>query len=297
MSKPITVVCVSRRFDALPEKVFDAWLDPKSTGRWLFATPTGKMVKVEIDARVGGKFTIIEQRGDIKAEHHGQYLEIDRPRRLVFTFGGPGFPDTLVTIDIKPLKKGCELTLKHEDVWLEYEERTQKGWTGILEGLTKNLGEILKNENTSDREIVLSRVINAPRERVWEAWTDPNQVAQWWGPKGFTNPVCKLDVRCGGGIRIDMRGPDGTIYPMTGSFREIVEPERLAFISAALDKNGKPLFEVLTTMTFDTQGKKTKLTLHASVVNRTPEAAPYLTGMNEGWNQSLDRLTDFVADQ
>jgi uncharacterized protein YndB with AHSA1/START domain len=97
------------------------------------------------------------------------------------------------------------------------------------------------------REVVFTRVVDAPRRLVFEARTDPKHVAQWWSPHGFTNPVCELDVRPGGAIRIDMRGPDGIVYPMTGVYQEIVEPERLVFTSAALDDEGKPLFEVLNT--------------------------------------------------
>jgi uncharacterized protein YndB with AHSA1/START domain len=150
--------------------------------------------------------------------------------------------------------------------------------------------------NAVERELVITRVFDSPRELVFKAWTEPKHVAQWWGPHGFTNPVCELDVRPGGAIRIDMRGPDGTVYPMTGVYQEIVEPERLVFTSAALDEGGKPLFEVLTTVTFAAQGGRTTLTLEARVFNATAEAAPYLEGMAEGWNQSLDRFAAFVAN-
>ena len=146
-----------------------------------------------------------------------------------------------------------------------------------------------------ERELLVQRTIDAPRSLVFEAWTDPERVAQWWGPYGFTNPVCELDVRPGGAIRIDMRGPDGTRYPMTGVYREIVEPERLVFTSAALDEGGNLLFEVLNTVTFAVQGGKTALTTRARVVQSTPEAPPYLDGMEAGWTQSLERLADHLA--
>jgi len=150
-------------------------------------------------------------------------------------------------------------------------------------------------EAPTDREVVITRVFNAPRSVVFKAWTDPKHVAQWWGPHGFTNPVCELDVRPGGAIRIHMRGPDGTVYPMTGVNQEIVEPERLVFTAAALDEKGNPLFEVLNTVIFSEQGGKTKLTLQARVVKLTAGAAPYLSGMEAGWTQSLERLEAYVA--
>jgi len=153
-------------------------------------------------------------------------------------------------------------------------------------------GNIMTNE---ERELVLTRVFDAPRELVFKAWTDPKQVAQWWGPHGFTNPVCDLDVRPGGAIRIHMRGPEGTVYPMTGVYQEVVEPERLVFTSAALDADGNPMFEVLTTVTFAEQGGKTKQIMRARVINTTAQAAPYIAGMEQGWTQSLERLAKSLA--
>jgi uncharacterized protein YndB with AHSA1/START domain len=133
----VTVV-VSRRFEASPEPVFDAWLDPGRAAKFLFATPTGEIVKAEIDARVGGSFLVVDRRPDVgEAEHFGRYVEIDRPRRLAFDFAlSKDMTDaTRVTIDIRPVGEGCELTLTHEGVWQDYAERTEGGWTTILEGL------------------------------------------------------------------------------------------------------------------------------------------------------------------
>jgi uncharacterized protein YndB with AHSA1/START domain len=148
---------------------------------------------------------------------------------------------------------------------------------------------------SAKREIVIARVFDAPRDLVFKAWIDAKQMAQWWGPQGFTNPVCELDVRPGGAIRIDMRGPDGIVYPMTGTFREIVEPERLVFTAMAEDKDGNPLLEAHTTVTFEELGGKTKLTVHARAVGIAPIAAQMLEGMEAGWTQSLERLAALVA--
>jgi uncharacterized protein YndB with AHSA1/START domain len=135
-------VKTSRHFDTTAERIFDAWLDPATAGRWLFATPAGQMIRVEIDPRVGGKFTIVRRDGD-DIEHVGEYLEIERPRRLVFTFGVPKFSAefTRVTVEIVPSPQGCELTLTHEGVLQEWAERTQMGWEMILDGLAHNLGD------------------------------------------------------------------------------------------------------------------------------------------------------------
>jgi uncharacterized protein YndB with AHSA1/START domain len=149
---------------------------------------------------------------------------------------------------------------------------------------------------SSEWDLVITRVFDAPRRLVWKVWSDPAHIVQWWGPKGFTNPRCEWDPRPKGSIRIDMRGPDGTIYPMNGVFQEIVEPERIVFRTAALDESGKPMFEVLNTAEFTEQGEKTKLTLQLRVLTTTARAPQYLKGMEMGWNQSLDRLADHLSD-
>jgi len=139
---------------------------------------------------------------------------------------------------------------------------------------------------------VITRVFDAPRELVFKAWTDTRHMAQWWGPKGFTNPVCELDVRAGGAIRIHMRAPNGVVYPMSGLFEEITEPERLVFVSSALDEHGNSMFDLRNTVTFTEQRGKTVLTLQARVIKATAQAPQYLKGMEAGWTQSLDRLGD-----
>jgi uncharacterized protein YndB with AHSA1/START domain len=139
---PRVQVRVSRGFTASAERVFDAWLDPVKAGRFLFATATGEMVRAEVDPRVGGRFVFVDRRDGQDVEHVGEYLEIDRPRRLVFTFAVPQYsPEwTRVTIDIVPDETGCLLTLTHDGVLEEYAERTQGGWTTILDGLAKAVG-------------------------------------------------------------------------------------------------------------------------------------------------------------
>ena len=139
-------------------------------------------------------------------------------------------------------------------------------------------------------DLHLDRTLEAPRALVWEAWTDPAQLAGWWGPEQFTIPRCEADVRPGGQLRIDMQGPDGTVYPMNGNFAEVVEPERLVLLTAALDDDGAPMFEIRITVVFTADGGRTHLALDAVVLTQGPEAPQYLAGMEAGWSQSLDKL-------
>lgn len=146
-----------------------------------------------------------------------------------------------------------------------------------------------------EREVRITRIFHAPRAVVFRAWTDPVQLAQWWAPKGFTNPVCEIDVRIGGALRIHMRGPDGSIYPMKGEFREIVPPERLAFTNIALDEAGNAILEGFTTVTFADEGGKTRLTLHTRARAVVDKAAAYLEGMEMGWTMSIDKLEALLS--
>ena len=152
-----------------------------------------------------------------------------------------------------------------------------------------------KGNSGGYREVTVTRVLGAPRGMVFKAWTDPSQVAEWWGPHQFTNKVRKWEARAGGAIYVDMIGPDGSVYPMSGTFNEVREPDRIVFISSALDQEGKPIFEVLTTITLSDSGGKTTLTMHARVTKEGPNAEQYLQGMEAGWTQSLERLDSLLA--
>ena len=139
MAAPVSLT-VERRIAAPPEKVFDAWLDPEGLGRWLFATPDGVMEKVEVDPRVGGGFTIVERRGADLAEHFGEYVALDRPRRLAFDFWTSMSAErTRVTVTLAPDGEATFLTLCHDGVWANYEARTRQGWTMIVDNLAGTL--------------------------------------------------------------------------------------------------------------------------------------------------------------
>lgn len=134
------VLTVRRAFAASPERVFDAWLDPAQARRFLFATPGGEMMIVEIDARVGGDALIVERRPAGEARHRLRYEVIERPWRLVFLFAADPAAEgewTRVTIEIAAAGEGCVLMLIHEmdPAWAAYAERTREGWTSILGGL------------------------------------------------------------------------------------------------------------------------------------------------------------------
>jgi uncharacterized protein YndB with AHSA1/START domain len=146
-----------------------------------------------------------------------------------------------------------------------------------------------------EREIVITRVFDAPRAVVFKMWIDPNHLREWFGPGVFTNPVCEVDARVGGKWHIVMRDPQGNDYPCGGEYREVVAPERLAFTNIATDKAGNPIIDAFTTVTFEEENGKTKLTLQTRGTALVDYAAEYLKGMEAGWTQSLDSLAEELA--
>ena len=151
-------------------------------------------------------------------------------------------------------------------------------------------------------EFVITRIFDAPRELVWKAWTDPEYVKRWWGPKDFTAPVCKIDLRVGGKYLFCMRSPDGKDYWSTGVYREIVPLERIVSTDSFADEKGNVVpashygmspdwpRELLITVTFEEYDAKTKLTLKHSGIADISTADR--DNMQQGWNESFDKLAE-----
>ena len=147
--------------------------------------------------------------------------------------------------------------------------------------------------------ITMIRTFDAPRERVFQAWTDPIHLAQWWGPHGFTNPVCEVDLRVGGAWRIDMQAPDGTIYPNKGVYREVVPPDRLVFSDIVDDDAGAwgdtPPPSSISTVTFDEHDGRTTVTMVTRLQSVAARDAMLEMGSEAGMTESLDRLEALLA--
>ncbi len=163
-----------------------------------------------------------------------------------------------------------------------------------------------RNDPTTEAEeqaLVITRVFDAPREAVFKAWSEPERMMRWWGPRGFTTPVCKIDFRVGGKFLNCMRSPDGKDYWSTGVYQEIVEPERIVCTDSFADSEGNVVpashygmagdfpMEMLVTVTFEDQDGKTKMMLrHVGL-----PAGENRDGANQGWNESFDKLAEEVA--
>jgi uncharacterized protein YndB with AHSA1/START domain len=156
---------------------------------------------------------------------------------------------------------------------------------------------------STERELVIERVFDAPRELVWKAWTEPEHFMRWWGPKGFTTPFCEIDLRVGGKYLNCMRSPEGKDYWSTGVYREIVPLERIVCTDSFADEHGNVVpashygmagdfpLEMLVTVTLEEHEGKTKLTLHHVGI----PAGAHREGASQGWSESLDKLAEYLA--
>ena len=288
-AEPLVIV-VKRKFDAPAERVFDAWLDPASAGKWLFATPTGKMERVEIDARVGGQFIVAEQRGDVLAEHYGRYEEIDRPRRLVFLFSVTKFLDpdeavSKVTIEIAPQGAGCELTLTHaiDPQWADYVDRTRGGWTTMLDNLAA-----ITNVAPSDGPVVVERVLDAPVATVWNAITSPDAIKQWFCEfNGFAATE---------GSEFEFTAEDkGVSYLHHCKVTEVIPEQRIAYTWRYAGHAGNSL------VAFDlsSEGPKTRIKVTHSGLETFPQIAAFAKGnFEQGWTALVGTsLPEYLAKQ
>ena len=141
MTETLETLRITRRFDAAPERVFDAWIAPGRAGRWLFTTPASERHATDLDVRVGGKWSITDRRDGVDYTALGEYVEIDRPRRLVFSFGMPQFSPLScnVTVEIVPDGDGCILTLSQDSVAPAALKPTEQGWSNMFDALAVTL--------------------------------------------------------------------------------------------------------------------------------------------------------------
>ena len=276
----LIAVRVSRRYDFPPERVFDAWIDPKIAGRWLFTSPTSETNDTKMDAKVGGKWSITDRRDGVDYTAIGEYLEIDRPRRLVFSFGMPQFsPESCtVTVEIVRDGNGCILNLTQEPTPEETEAGLIDGWNQMFE----NLAAILTSHGTPGEMgtaplVRFERRLSGPIERVWEFLTNPARLPAWFG-NGTIEP------RAG-----------GAVYLMDGHIRGVVTqwdpPRKLAYswnvFNPGEDRSDYP--ESYLTITLEPAGDDVLLTLtHLPVLERFEKQNAM------GWHTYLDMLSAAV---
>jgi uncharacterized protein YndB with AHSA1/START domain len=284
-------IVITRDFDAPRALVFDTWTDAKHLAKWWgpngFTTTTH-----EIDVRPGGVWRYTMHGPDGRDYPNKiTYLEVVRPERIAYEHGGEGEHKEVSfssTATFEEVGGKTRVTLRMVFPSVEERERVEKKY-GSIEGGKQHLAKFAEYlAEVAKHDIVSTRVFNAPRERVFAAFSDPEQLKQWWGPNGFTNTIQEFDLRVGGKWRLVMHGPNGADYHNESVFVEVAAPERVAF------DHIEPIHRFRMTMDFTDEGGKTRLTWRMRF--ESAEEAEKLRGFIAPANeQNFDRLAAHLA--
>ncbi len=306
-------IVTTRLLDAPRELVWRAFTDHEQISAWW--GPAGfRTTTLASDVRAGGSWTHTMRGPDGRDwPNHIAYTRVEPPALLAWDHGtAPGAePLFRVVVTFEEVGERTLLTLRHRFPSAEARDeniRTVGSVQGAID-TTERLAAHLVGL-PGERDFVIRREFDAPRERLWRAWTDAEHLRRWWGPSAFTNTVCEADPRVGGRWRITMSGafpgPEISHYPVEGEYLELVEPERIV---ATIDCAGHPSWwhdrvkpgrrpdesnpagTMVQTIVFEplTPGR-TRLTIRERMVSAEILASMRALGMEQGWSESLERL-------
>ena len=303
-------IVITRVFDAPVDRVWKAWTKPEEVKRW-WGPKTFHSPVCEIDLRVGGKYLSCMRSSDGKDFWStGVYREIVPQERIVVTdsfadpkgnvvpatyYGmSPDTPlETLLTVTFEDLGGKTKLTLRHAGLPAGREsELAGQGWNETLDKLAAALPETTFSVNRGTRQIVMSRVFDAPRKRVFEAYTDPKLIPLWWGPRAHTTRVDRMEVRKGGKWRYVSRDTDGSEYAFRGEILEIVPQERIV---TTFEFEGMPGHISRDTAIFEDVGGKTRVTITSQFDSLEDLEGMLASGMETGARETWDRLAELLA--
>ena len=291
-------VVLTRTFDAPRTLVWQVWTDPDHLAKW-WGPHSYSNPLVEIELRPGGAFRVDMQGPDGVTAVTGQVREVVAPERFVFTSvletDGHIYVEILNTVTLAEQRGATTVTLVAQVLQAAPEASDDLG--GMHEGWRQSF-ERLESEvatSASEREMIVSRLLNAPRELVFDVWTDPRHLSEWWGPVGFTTTTERWDLRPGGEWVHVMHGPDGIDYPNYTVFIEVDRPARLVYTNSDGGTATEPVsFEA--TVTFDEQDGRTRVTMRARFVSAAEKARILRDyGAYEGAHQMFDRLAHHLA--
>jgi uncharacterized protein YndB with AHSA1/START domain len=311
-------IVIERIVDAPRELVWRAWTDPTLLANWW--GPIGFTTTIEkMEVRPGGVMQQV-MRGPDGTDYPNSsvFVEVVAPERIVYDHRGGRAGDPLepfqATWTFEALGAKTRITIRMVFSTAAVRQRVAEQY-GAIEGGEQTLQRLaqqlagLSAEGASGHDFVITRVLAAPRELVFQAFTDPEHMQQWWGPKGLTVVSAQMDLRPGGSYHYGMRAPDGTVMWGKFVYREILAPSRLVFVNAFADAAGNltrhptsptwPL-ELLSTLTFDVHAAGTLLTLRwaplpsATAQERATFAAAH-PSMQQGWSGTLEQLQAYLA--
>ena len=313
---------ITRIFNAPRGIVFKTVTDPLLVPQWWgprwFTTKVIKMV-----AMPGGTWRYIQTDKEGKEYgFHGVYHDVIIPERLIYTMEYDGMPGHVTLVIDKFTEQDGRTIMTSTTIFQSVEDRDQMLQWGMEEGTTETtnrLNELLSKDNAQERKeeimthhssyegngksLTITRIFDAPRERVWQRWTEPEQFSCWWGPKDFTAPYTNMDLRIGGKYLYCMRSPDGKDYWGTGIYKEISEPNRIVYTDSFADEHGNVVsaayygmdseipLEMEVEVTLEDIGGKTRMTLehYGFPQGEMHEQA------KAGWNESFDKLVECLG--
>ena len=286
---------LERVFDAPVALVWKALTDVDDMRHWYFDFPA-------FEPRAGFEFQFRAGKEETKYLHRCKVTEAIPNKRLAYTWRYEGYAgDSLVTFELFAEGKKTRLRLTHTglETFPKIDAFAKAnflaGWTGIVGSNLKNFVETRRSEKlVGDREIAAVRLFDAPRELVWTVWTDPQHIAKWWGPNGFTTTTHGMDLRPGGVWRYVMHGPDGRDYRNRVTYLEVVKPERLVYKLGS--DEGAERVNHHVTVTFREQDGGTRVDMR--MVFDSAEARSHVIetyGAFEGLKQHLGRLEQHLA--
>jgi uncharacterized protein YndB with AHSA1/START domain len=294
---------IVRIFNAPRALVYAMWSTPAHLGKW--SAPKGFTIpEARTDFRQGGSW-YAHMRSPDGEDHRvqGKYLEIAENARIVMTHAwldgacNPG-PETVVTVTFEDHGKKTKMTFLQEGFTsAASRDGHEGGWNQCFDLLDAHLAGIVSEQGSgasADQDIVITRLIDAQRELVFEAFKDPLHISQWWGPNGFTTTTYEMDVRPGGQWLFTMHGSDGTDYPNRIRYTEVRVPEFIAYDhDGGDDDDGTHAFKA--TVQIATEGRKTRVTLRLVFATKEQREAMAKFGAIEGGNQTLGRLESYLT--
>ena len=305
---------ITRTFDAPRELVWKAWTDPKMAKEWM--GPRGFTTTEFTTSNEPGAPWHLTMEGlrpgseqIVTLGQGGRILEAKPPELLKYTFGwdsrasvglGDGPRENVITIRFEE-QGGKTVMHFHQAPFATESERDghNGGWNSAFDSFAEFILQVQPERNPEEvpSELHLRRFFAAPRQLVFDAWTKPEMVKEWWGPKGFTIPKCEMDARQGGEFLIQMKAPDGTLCAIKGRYVEFYPPYRFHYIGMPLDKDGNPMCETWTSVYFEEKNGGTEVVLDGHYTRPPANPALSLKGASVGWNQMLDKLGEFVGSR
>lgn len=329
MEKPITKaipgmldVMITHKFEAPRDLVYKIYTDPNLIPEWW--GPRNLTTQVErMELRPGGIWRYIQRdpQNNIFA-FRGVYHSLEPNKKIISTFEWEGMPGHVILVTTTFEEEGNKTIVTQQNLFQSVEDRDgmmQQGMErGTIEGderfnellarmtSVQRMGERVGHQeghHEDERSLLITRTFNAPRERVWQEWINPDLFICWWGPKDYSTPYAKIDLRVGGKYLSSMRGPDGKDIWSTGTYKEIIEPNKIVMTDSFSDEHGNvvpasyygmgsdiPMEMEVEVRLEDVDGKTRMILEHCGL----PEGE-ILEQTRQGWSESFDKLDDCLG--